>query len=180
MRHIAPALFSLLLSAVLTTSAQADDHIRIYGDEYGSTCVLALRTPGPVSSYVVHKVQWLSGTTGSRWKVSDTSTLTATSASSPFTFFGDPYTDLSVGYGGCRTGIIHIMTLTHVWSGQPVSCGRLTLGPPPVSTTVLTTDCDYAVQPAKGGVFYFDSGNHPCCPEPTETTSWGAVKALYR
>jgi hypothetical protein len=179
MRRIATALFSVLLPAVFAASVEAEDHIGIYGDASGSTCELTLRTPGPVSSYVVHKFADR-GTTGSRWKVSDTSTLTATSASSPFTFFGDPYTDLSVGYGGCRTGVFHIMTLTHVWSGQPVSCGRLTVGPPPGSTTVMTTDCDYALQSANGGTFYFDSGNYWCCPEPTETTSWGAVKALYR
>lgn len=171
----------LALGVVLAANVAFADHIGIYGDTGGTSCTLALTTPfAPTNVYVIHK--FTAGTTGSRWKVIDTSTLFQAGSSSIYAVLGAPYTGASVGYGNCLAPSVNAMTLSFVWFNQPITCGKLEIVTDPIVTGIIVTDCNFAEKPATGGQFFFNA-NGTCvnCNEvATETTTWGTIKALYR
>jgi hypothetical protein len=169
------------LGVVLAANVAFADHIGIYGDAAGATCTLALLAPfAPINTYVIHK--FTTGTTGSQWKIIDTSTLFQAGTASPYAVLGNAYTGASVAYGGCLVGQVTAMTLTHLWFGQAVVCGKMEVVSDPLAPYIQVTDCNFAAKQATGGQFFFNpNGTCTNCNEvATETTTWGTIKALYR
>jgi hypothetical protein len=167
----------LLMVAVLMISSVAmADHIGLYGDLAGSTCLVAPGFAQGNTAFVLHK--FTTGATGSRWKINFPagSTIFAFSPAGTFSPLGNVTTDMSVGYGGCNTGTLYL--------GYCV--GSLTAGAGAVvaadlQTNVIYTDCGFTQLNATGGTFTVGAaGPAPCGEVPTEPTTWGSVKALYR
>jgi hypothetical protein len=168
----------LLMVAVLMVSSVAmADHIGLYNDNAGTSCLLA---PGGhfagTDCYVIHK--FTTGATGSRWKINFPagSTIFAFSPASGMSPLGVVTSDMSVGYGGCQTGTLVLGACVgnlNPGTGAVVAAD--------LQTDVVYTDCDFVQKPASGGTFTVAaSGPAPCGEVATEPTTWGQVKALYR
>jgi hypothetical protein len=90
--------------------------IGVYEDIAGTDSDLT-DTGGTVTFYVVHKVA--KGAMGSSFRVEAPTGWTRIGAQNQFTVtLGTPEDGLSVGYGSCETGAIHVMTLTYTSPGN--------------------------------------------------------------
>jgi hypothetical protein len=162
----------LIVSLLLGSSVATADHIGIYSDATGTTCVLSSGVT--TTSAVIHKFS--QGATGSRWHI-DASDLTGTivTFSTPYSTVGSVNSDLTVDYGTCLSGSIVLGTLLMNATG-----GTLSVRPALFFTDILYADCSFGE--------HYASGGHACvaCSDPcgvadaTEAATWGSVKALYR
>lgn len=173
----------LALGVVLAANVAFADHIGIYSDTGATSCTAVIPAAfAPYSVYVVHK--FTAGTTGTRFKVVDTSTLFQAGATSLYAFLGtSPYSGVSVAYGGCQVGQVTAFTLTFLWFNSPIVCGKLeVVADTPFVPNIQVTDCNFVENAATGGqFFFFPNGTCVNCNEvATEETTWGTIKALYR
>jgi len=94
---------------------------------------------------------------------------------------GNSQTGVSVGYGTCRVGPIHVQTISFFTSGTTPACCRYRVLPDPnlASGQVETVDCAFQPGIATGGQGFVNSNPTCNCNVPVEDTTWGGVKALY-
>lgn len=169
----------LLMVAVLMISSVAmADHIGLYNDQAGTTCLIA---PGGhfagTDCYVLHK--FTAGATGSRWKLNlpAGSGAFAFTALNGYSTLGTVTSDISVGYGGCQTGTLVLGVVI-----CNLVAGTGSIGAADLQTAVLYTDCGFAQANGTGGTFTVGASGPAPCGEPlaAQPTTWGSVKALYR
>jgi len=170
-----PLMVVLMLS--MASSAMAD-HIGIYSDATGSTCVLS---PGfNTTATLIHKFS--TGATSSLFGVSAANAPGSTIFSIP-TGSAICVTDpCPYFYGGCKTGSIVLGTLAASLGSsgyiEVVGAGNFPTGNFPVP---LVGDCNQGSHSATGGKAYIGSAPGACDPPlPTEPSTWGSVKSLYR
>jgi hypothetical protein len=95
---------------------QAAGTIGVYADADGSVQNLA-DIDGVVTVYVVHKVE--DGATASNFRIQAPAGWTRLSAESEYPVaIGDFDNGISIGYGACRSGAIHVATLTYRSTGD--------------------------------------------------------------
>jgi hypothetical protein len=161
----------LMISAV---SANAIEHIGIYADANGTSCILASGFNPNV--YVVEKTT--TGSTGSRFYVDPGAGNSIFGFTTAFVPVGNINSDLSLAYGGCNTGTFALGTI--LMSLTP-GAGPLRVLPAIGFATIIYTDCSFGEYPATGGKAYVTPGTGSCEePLATQPSTWGQVKALYR
>jgi len=175
----------LLTMALLVVSSMAfaqAGYLGIYDTPDGGNCDLVNIPVNVATFYVVHHA---TVSTGAQWMAENLnpSLLLLTSAVNPaFVSVGDPATGVSVGYGGCLRGPIHVYTLTY-FNQAFETCIPLSIVADPlaISGKIEVYDCAFNMHVANGETSYLNGdGSCPCLiPLPTEETSWGRVKALY-
>ncbi len=169
----------------LSTLPAHADHIGIYPEQVATVCVGPPPAPFTNASvYVVH--QFSTGSTGSGWSVGvDLNGLVYVgSACISNPLIGDPINGAHFSYGGCLSAPITVCRIDFLYaSPQPVAgCYHLQVEPYPGDTAVQVFDCADNAHDATGGYFSFELSVIFCddCAVAVETTTWGAVKALYR
>jgi hypothetical protein len=92
---------------------------------------------------------------------------------------------VSIGYGSCRVGSIHVQTMNFFAMGNTPPCCHYWVRPDPAapSNQVEVVDCNNSLLYATGGLGFINPGpgctcGYPC-PVPVEETTWGRVKAVY-
>lgn len=176
-----------LVAMAAPAAAQLGD-ISTYADQPGSSCTIVDNQPFAfIESYLIHKNT--GGATASQFAITSTggSTLQLIQIIVDPTMLslGDQ-NDLSIAYGGCRTGDVYLANVRYIGSGTSTPCARLTLSAAPTSPIpgeVAMVDCalpsgNLAV-PATGQAIINPDITCQCDVAVTETT-WGAIKALYR
>jgi hypothetical protein len=167
----------LMVSALMISSvAMATPHFGLYSDCSGTSCVLAggfTTTNALVEKFAV-------GTTGCRLKVDMSLAAVGSSIfafTTPFVPIGNISNDLSLGYGLCIDGTVCLGTLV-------MSFG---VGNSTVSVTkadgfpyIIYTDCAFGEYEGHGGTAYVGNAGDCQEPNPTQPSTWGQVKALYR
>lgn len=182
-------LFACALSCMtVLSSASYADSIGLFSDATSGICAAEAAVGLPLNVYVIHFSP--NGATGSAWRVDNSSAMVELGSScNELSITGDPYTGISLGYGSCMSGTFVLCTLTFlkVTTGVIPGCYQLNVLPYPGEQTVTTVDCSQAAQAAAGGFFTFDwvenvtSGlNCWDCTTAAQSSTWGAVKALYR
>jgi len=162
----------LLMVAILMVSSVAmADVIGMYTDASASQCNLAsgFNTTGTV----VHK--FTAGATGSRFKVIFPAGTSFFSFATPFVPIGNLTSDLSLGYGQCLNGSFALGTIVAILAPGLGSVTAADAFP-----TIIYTNCDFGEFPASGNNFGVATDPGPCDPNPTNQSTWGQVKALYR
>lgn len=187
-----------------TTRAQGG-FIGITSDPAGVNCD-GFATPGTVLElYVVHQI-WTGGSESSAFAVQNSGgvMLLFLSATQPgHVILGNPYDGVSVGYGACKTGTVVVLKLLYFATGNSAPCSQIRIVPNPQFGAVLSCDCagnelvqgaatfilnPDATCPCLAGGFAADGLSAPgettglLCgpPVPVESSTWGAVKALYQ
>ena len=159
-------------------SAAMADHIGIYSDATGSTCTL---TPGFSSTAtVIHKFN--AGATSLLFGISAANapgTIIFSAPTSNVLCVVDPCPYV---YNGCQSGSIILGTITALYGStgyiEVVGAGNYPTGNYPVP---LVVDCNQQSHAATGGRAYIGTAPGPCDPPlPTEPSTWGSVKSLYR
>ena len=178
---ITAGLFGLLWLA----AASAQCHtIGLYADTGGTSCNISETLP-LTFVYVVHHIP-PSGATGCSFSAPKPVCWTDATwiyDTEPYSWPGTSQTGKTIGYGSCKTGSLHILTIIYFSHGVSEPCCLYPVLPDPwvPSGQIEVADCDYNVVPAVG-LMATVNGNSTCpCdyPVPADETTWGGVKALY-
>ena len=100
---------------------------------------------GPVTVYVVHAVD--NGATGSSFRVEAPAGWTLGAVESQFAVtIGDVEEGISIGYGACCSGAVHLMTLTYDSPGATPAGATFRVLPHTTSPDYIqVVDCDFNV-----------------------------------
>jgi len=164
----------LMASVLMVANVAMADHIGVYGDQTGTSCDLA--SFGSV--YVVH--MFSAGTTASRFKVdasASSATVTFLNPTIGFVATGSAATDITVGYGACLTGSGIVIGQLFL-GGSPTGCLKVVAAE--AFPFVINVDCNFQENQATGGEACFGGIAGHCPGTPTQPSTWGQVKALYR
>jgi hypothetical protein len=191
MRRLMLMVFVLVLGASV---ALAEDfpggRIGIFGENTGTNCAVTDAAPGLLNVYIVQV-----GTEGSaacQYKATQPACFPATylSDSSPFAVvIGNSQTGVSIGYGSCRVGAVHVQTMAFFATGTTAPCCLYTLGCDPLSETqacalgyIDIVDCTQTYAFAKPQVGVINPNASCACVDivAQEESSWGQIKALYQ
>ena len=200
MKALLVAFLPLALAAG-SVGAQAGA-IGVFGDPRGASCELYDRTPGLTSFYIVHVLT--PGAMGSQYSAPKPACLMATWLSDTNMFpvtIGNSQVGMSVAYGSCRVGPIHVQTMNYFGTGTTPACCRYGACPHVNSLAGLieVIDCDenlvygwayegivnstpfcgcYAcASPACVEALHRTSSN--CYAVSVEDATWGRVKSAY-
>jgi hypothetical protein len=158
-----------MVAVLLVANVAMADNISVYSDATGTSCVLAAGFTSTAA--VLHKFAQCSY--GSRFKVSFPAGTSYFAFTSSFTTIGNLLDDLSFGYGTQQVGSIVLGTITAILANGTISVLKADS-----QATILYLDCNFAELEATGGNAYV--GTTGPCPVPTQPSTWGQVKALYR
>ncbi len=183
MKRFANAVpFLALLIAPLPASA---DHIGVYTDESGSYCHLEVAPGQQVSVYVVHI--YTLGARGSTFAVIDDTGFVRLAEVRHSGFFssGSVYSGVVVSYFDCQVGHAAPFRLDFFTVDPRVDpCAaslRVVGNPLRGDASPVVQDCTDLLHPATGGEFVFGPAYcSGCSANPTQDSTWGKVKALYR
>ena len=155
--------------------------IGIYTDVMGGDCNLPDHTPGLTTYHVVHLSS--SGVTAGAYWAPKPACFTGTWMSDTNIFpvtIGNSQDGVSIGYGSCRTGPIHVQSIVFLANGNTPECCLYPVLGIPTSGKVEAADCAMTPITAYGLTSVFNpTGGCPCGSVRVEETTWGRVKSLY-
>jgi len=199
---------ALLLAIVCVSFAAGSawgqaGHIGIYRDTAGMSCNLDDKTPGLTPYYIVHAMT--GGATACQYSAPKPACLQAMYLSDTNVFgvtVGSSQTGVSIGYGNCRIGSIHVQTMNFFTQGSTLPCCEYWTCPDPLagSGEILVVDCNMNLISASGmrsivnatfacncdmmclsmdciEALYRTSST--CFGVPIEDATWGRVKDAY-
>jgi len=182
------ALFLTIICLLLAAGSvwgQAGS-IGIFPSAAANCCLLDDKTVGLTLYYVVHV--YTPGATACQYWAPRPACFTGAWLSDTNMFpvtIGNSQTGVSVGYGSCRVGPIHVQTLNFFTMGTTPACCYYPVRPDPneMSGHILVVDCNDHLIYGTGGTGIIN-GALQCscgylCPVPVEETTWGEVKSLY-
>jgi hypothetical protein len=99
------------------------------------------------------------------------------------TSIGDVFTGISLGYGGCFSSDILLVTVNYFCQGVSPACASIEVVDDPASGTgnIESVDCDFVKWPANGSLLFVNPDGSCDCGEiiATRKTNWGRIKSLY-
>jgi hypothetical protein len=158
--------------------------ISIFADPGGTNCNLTmLPAPAVTSFYVVH----VNGTdvVGSQFRARKPACMNAVFLSDEYVFpltIGESQFGIFVGYGQCKSGTVHILTIKYRSLGPTEPCCYYPVVPDPSSESghIEVVDCvDFNIMYGTGGHGIVNANATCSCDVPAEETTWGRLKALY-
>lgn len=174
--------FGLLAALAGAALAQAGA-IGLYRDPGGTICSFEDKSPGVAAFYVVHV--GTGGATACQYAAPKPGCLAATFLSDTNVFpvtIGGSQNGVSIGYGTCRSGPVHVQTINYFMQGLTQACCRYYVVPDPNagSGTINIVDCA-TTEMAASTIRSVINPTAGCpCGEPTaEESTWGQVKNLY-
>jgi hypothetical protein len=185
-------VFAILVIAASTeSSAQyVPATITLFSDPSGDSCTLIDDKEGLLNVYVVNKIAPGLGLVGSRFRVASSEGFNAEYASELIhlpAHMGDLRAGVDIAYNYCYSGSLLLATITYMGHGTSSPCGYLEVLPHPVSYfgTIEVMVCNFDTYPgATLGPLLVNPSSGQCAPwcgpVSTQSTTWGAVKALYR
>jgi len=195
MKTLVLTAFGLIVLATTTASAQPGA-IMLYSDNPTFTnCNLIDAAPGLLNVFVVHN--FTAGATASQFAVEECGPFElaylAWTAAHLVTVGGDTRTGVAVSYDtGCAVGPILVGTIAYFGEGTTPPCAylRVIADPAAASGQIEGVDCGFLSTFPAGSLMSINSdgtcfcvaggGFPPCNPVPTEESTWGKVKSLYR
>ena len=170
------ALLSLCVGAAFGQAGT----IGIFSDMTGTNPYISDTQPGLLAVYVVHVAT--AGATACEYAAPKPACFPATylSDTNPFDVtIGNSQSGVSVGYGTCRAGAIHVQTISYFASGTTPSCCHYPVVPDPLAVSGLIdiVDCDFNLIHGEAGAGVINADGCDC-PQPTlvlngyESVSW--------
>jgi hypothetical protein len=161
--------------------------IGVYADQAGKDCNIPNVPSGLMTVYVFHTIP--EGATASQFSAPKPACMTGATWVSDTSVFpvtlGSSQTGVTVGYGTCRSGPLHVLTITYAMSGPSEPCCMYPVLPDPslASGKIEIVDCGFNLMYGTGTNCTVNSNSSCICGRgavvPAEKTTWGHVKALY-
>lgn len=189
MRRLLLTTFVLMLGASLALAADLPGgRVGIFSDQAGTNCAVTDAAPGLLPVYVVQ-----TGTTGAtacQYKAVKPVCFTGSflSDTNPFPVtIGSSQTGVSIGYGSCRIGTVHVQTINFFASGTTPACCLYKVECDPLgvdqcaSGLIDIVNCDQVSALANPQIGVFNPSSACLCADiiPAQESSWGQIKALY-
>jgi hypothetical protein len=188
------SVFCALVIPLFGASAQSRaqtvfETVSLFSDPNGDSCTLIDDKEGPLTIYVVNKIPPGFGLVDSRFRVASSEGFNANYVSEvilmPF-HLGDLRAGIEIVYNYCYTGTLLLATMTYMGHGGSSSCAYLEVLPHPESYTggIDVMDCYFStLEGSTLGRLLVNTSPGQCSPWCTvgvQSSTWGAVKALYR
>ncbi|MEE9268824.1 MAG: hypothetical protein V3V49_01035 [Candidatus Krumholzibacteria bacterium] len=173
------ALLGCALVAGTTTAQTLDGTISLYSDSLFTTSEASDTAPGILTVYVVHD-KMTTGHVSVEFMVSGGGGFTGTwldeTVQQPV-FVGSSPNGIRIAYNFCLSPPNHVLTIRYFLSGTSATNSYLQVLPHPEEPTqqIIVQDCSFWLSPAAGGTLRVNPS-----VVPTEATTWGRIKALYR
>lgn len=159
-------------------------YIGLFVDPVYTACEFDDVIPALVPVYAVHKST--PGSTASQWRLQTGNgfncIFTGSIVHMP-TSIGDVNSGISLGYGGCFSSDILLVTVNYFCQGISPPCASVEVVGDPGSGSGLieVVDCDFVLWTAHGSLLYVNPDGSCDCGEivPAQKTSWGEIKSLY-
>jgi hypothetical protein len=188
-------LLTVGLIVIVSPAAAQDPNagiIELYADAGGTSCVVYDIAPSLITVYVFH--MGTPGATACQFRVVQTggAFLTYLGEISPYTsVIGNSQTGISIAYGYCVPSPNLILTINYFGSGISALCSLIEVMPDPAAilpNEILVADCgsppNLLIGAGRGIWVNPDgincSGDCDDIPLPSQQTSWGQLKGLYR
>ena len=163
------------------TGPPSGGSLGIYADVLGADCNLPDQTPGLTTYHVVHLCS--AGVTASAYRAPKPACFTGTWMSDTNIFpvtIGNSQDGVSIGYGACRTGPLHVQSIVFFANGNTPECCLYPVLGMPASGNVEVVDCANTLISAYGVTSVVNAtGGCPCGSVRVEESTWGRVKSLY-
>ena len=176
-------LLGSCLLMVATSAFAQGGRITLSSDTNGAYCGID-DVPGLLPVYVVH--QLIAGATASQFAAPTPGCFAAPYLSDTALYpvtIGNSQTGVSIGYGACVAGPIHVLTMNFFGQGLTGSCCfyNVVADPAASSGQIEVVDCGGSLVLANGGFGIINAGPQCECLTPaTEASTWGKVKETYR
>jgi len=197
------ALAALLSSLVIVLQrppnamAQIESSIAISGSPDFPLCNVSDVTPGTRTLYIIHRFN--PGMNAVRFKIQAGPGVTMTYVSETHYFastIGNTQSGISVCYGTCTLGNQLIASVTYTTYGTSSGCSKMLVVPHPSAQTVEAIKCNGVATRTYVEELVIEHNSGCGCPDthgflgtaqvfgcqpvPVASTTWGAIKALYR
>jgi hypothetical protein len=202
MRRLLILSFSIVLAAS-AVFGQTNGYIGIFGDQAGMDPCMTDAGAGVRYFYILHVNA--TGATASQFATPAPWCLRGQYLADIPLFpvvLGSSQNGVAVGYGSCRVGTFHILTMLFQMTAVTPNCCCWDVAPDPnlPSGRIEIPDCDFSLTYGTGGRAIINpSENCPCSwcaspacleafyaqttgcllPTPADESTWGRVKALY-
>jgi hypothetical protein len=165
----------LILVLLCLSSLARADRLLIYSDAALTDSTLNDNSPRIANLYVVHDM--FRGT-GIYFRIAPGAGFTGVwlGETTAFVKIGNSGSDISIGYGACLTGPYLVLTISYQLFGTSAACSAVQVAPVAgLPCVFVNSGCGFVE------LCVYDLGEvHVNCAVPTEATTWGKVKALYR
>ena len=158
--------------------------IGVFSDPQASGCNFFDQTTGLMTVYIVHVLT--AGATASQFAAPMPSCMTGATYlgdSSPFlVVIGSSQTGVSVGYGSCLSGPIHVLSVQYFVLGLSQTCCVYPVVPDPSSMwgTIDVVDCSFRYTRGAGAhAIVNPDATCQCGSIKTEEATWGKIKSMY-
>ena len=184
MRKILLLVVCLLLTASLTYAQPGS--IGVFGDPAGMTCDIYDYVPAVVDVYVVHV--FTPGASACQFMVDDSGVYMMYLAESVNPFYigiGYSRSGISIAYNGCVPSPNMVLTMTYFFQALTPPCSYIKVVPHPTASPpgLYVWDCAFPAPnmlTATGGTAIVNPTASCMCDVPTEETTWGKIKNLYK
>jgi hypothetical protein len=163
-------LVTLVLLCASSSAFAQSGTVCLFSDSLGTACSFVDNGPGVLKIYVVHK--YTTGATAVQFAAPMPACMAGASWLSdigvwPVTI-GSSQTGVSVGYGTCLQGPVHVMTMQFLVTGSTLPDCAYPVLADPRQEHVMISDCSNRALIASGGTSYINSGL-PCECEDVPT-----------
>lgn len=172
-----------LLFVAGSAGAQYPGGLGMYGDPAGTDCNLYDISPQVVQYHVVHHST--PGARASRFRAPIPTCMPGAFLVGETTMWpikiGLVQDGTLVGYGGCVSSPIHVMTISIFGQGLSSACCQYPILPDPTGVTgeIEVEGCDGVWRGTWGAAGYVNPTPACYCNVPIEETTWGSIKTLY-
>ncbi|UCH84114.1 MAG: hypothetical protein JSW50_00030 [Candidatus Latescibacterota bacterium] len=156
--------------------------IGITADQGGTDCNLLDTVPGALVSYYVQHLR-TAGATAAQFSAPMPACMIGAVWISDVPIgpsVGNSQIGIAIGYGGCFASPILILTINYFAFGATTPCCPYYPSPDPATGLIEMVDCAHFKMPAGAQCAMINPDvTCLCAATPTETSTWGKVKALY-
>jgi hypothetical protein len=158
--------------------------IGVFSDPQASGCNLFDQGPGLMTAYIVHVLT--AGASASQFAAPVPSCMTGVSYLGESTVFpvtiGTTQRGVSIGYGACLSGTIHLLTVRFFGQGLTEPCCVYPVVPDPQEPTgeIGVIDCSHHYVVGAGTFAIVNpTPSCQCGSIKTEEATWGKIKSMY-
>ena len=177
------AIMVLVIVALAAPALAGVGTLSVNGDDQGTTCNISNPGSGQVLTYVLHTMNPGDEATLSRFMIVPPVgwSLLFFSPQAGFISTGSADLDISVAYGVCQQGTTLVGTGFWNATGAAPACSYVEIKTASGQLFVLATDCNFQeIEMPTPGKAIVNPDQTCQCNIPTQPTTWGQVKALYR
>ena len=183
MKKVLLLVVCLLLTASLTYAQPGS--IGVFGDPAGATCDIYDLAPNLVDVYVVHVFS--PGASACQFMVDDSGIFMTYISETVYPYYigiGNSRLGICIGFGGCVPSPNLVLTMQYFGQALTPPCSYIKVVPHPFASPpgLLVWDCNYPanILTATGGKAIVNPTASCMCDVPTEETTWGQIKNLYK